>query len=102
MSLGPIMIGISDTALTVEEREYLQHPAVGGVILFTRNYADPEQLQSLVAEIHGARTPHLLASTVFGRLAPRELVAWVLEDRLPVRVQLQMHKYVWAPETTGV
>jgi 7-carboxy-7-deazaguanine synthase len=48
------------------------------------------------------RTPHLLASTVFGRLAPRDLVAWVLEDRLPVRVQLQMHKYVWAPEATGV
>jgi 7-carboxy-7-deazaguanine synthase len=48
------------------------------------------------------RTPHLLASTVFGKLAPRELVAWVLEDHLPVRVQLQMHKYVWSPEATGV
>jgi 7-carboxy-7-deazaguanine synthase len=48
------------------------------------------------------RTKNLLASTVFGKLATRELVAWVLEDRLPVRVQLQMHKYVWAPETTGV
>ena len=34
----------------------------------------------------------LLASTVFGRLSPKDLVAWVLEDRLPVRVQLQMHK----------
>ena len=49
-----------------------------------------------------ARTPNLLASTVFGKLATRELVAWVLEDKLPVRVQLQMHKYVWAPETQGV
>lgn len=48
------------------------------------------------------RTPNLLASTVFGRLATKELVAWVLEDKLPVRVQLQMHKYVWAPETQGV
>ncbi len=48
------------------------------------------------------RTPKLLASTVFGKLAPRELIAWVLEDKLPVRVQLQMHKYVWAPETQGV
>jgi len=48
------------------------------------------------------RTPNLLASTVFGRLAPRDLVAWVLEDALPVRVQLQMHKYVWAPDATGV
>ena len=49
-----------------------------------------------------ARTKNLLASTVFGRLHTRDLVAWVLEDQLPVRVQLQMHKYVWAPDTTGV
>jgi 7-carboxy-7-deazaguanine synthase len=48
------------------------------------------------------RTPNLLASTVFGRLAPRDLVAWVLEDALPVRVQLQLHKYVWGPDATGV
>jgi 7-carboxy-7-deazaguanine synthase len=48
------------------------------------------------------RTPKLLASTVFGALAPRDLVAWVLEDALPVRVQLQMHKYVWGPGATGV
>lgn len=48
------------------------------------------------------RTPNLLASTVFGKLATKQLVTWVLEDKLPVRVQLQMHKYVWAPETQGV
>jgi 7-carboxy-7-deazaguanine synthase len=48
------------------------------------------------------RTPKLLASTVFGKLAPRDLVAWVLEDALPVRVQLQMHKYIWGPTTAGV
>ena len=48
------------------------------------------------------RTPNLLASTVFGKLATKDLVGWVLEDKLPVRVQLQMHKYVWAPETQGV
>lgn len=50
----------------------------------------------------GSRVPTLLASTVFGRLAARHLVDWVLEDKLPVRVQLQMHKYIWAPETQGV
>jgi 7-carboxy-7-deazaguanine synthase len=48
------------------------------------------------------RTPNLLASTVFGKLAAKQLVTWVLEDKLPVRVQLQMHKYIWAPETQGV
>lgn len=48
------------------------------------------------------RTPSLLASTVFGKLAARDVVAWVLEDALPVRVQLQMHKYIWSPDATGV
>ncbi|HEV3192339.1 MAG TPA: radical SAM protein [Polyangiaceae bacterium] len=47
-------------------------------------------------------TPNLLASTVFGVLAPRDLVRWVLEDGLSVRVQLQLHKYVWGADAVGV
>ena len=35
-------------------------------------------------------------------LPPHELVAWILDDALPVRLQVQMHKYVWAPTTRGV
>jgi 7-carboxy-7-deazaguanine synthase len=49
-----------------------------------------------------ARTPHVLASTVFGRLAPSELVRWVLADGLKVRVQLQLHKHVWPADAQGV
>ena len=49
-----------------------------------------------------ARGVALLASTVWGRLAARDLVAWVLEDRLAVRVQMQMHKVIWGAETQGV
>jgi len=65
--------------------------------------ADYEWMRAVVRDRDlPARTPNLLASTVFGKLAARELVAWVLEDALPVRVQLQMHKYIWAPETQGV
>jgi 7-carboxy-7-deazaguanine synthase len=48
------------------------------------------------------RTPNLLASTVFGALLPKDLVRWVLDDHLPVRVQLQMHKYIWPTDATGV
>jgi 7-carboxy-7-deazaguanine synthase len=44
----------------------------------------------------------LLASTVWGRLAARDLVAWVLEDRLRVRVQMQMHKVIWGADAQGV
>ena len=44
----------------------------------------------------------VLFSTVFGRLEPIKVVEWVLQDRLPVRFQLQMHKFIWHPETKGV
>ncbi len=48
------------------------------------------------------RTKNLLASTVFGCLAPSMLVRWVLEDALPVRVQMQLHKIIWNPAAQGV
>jgi 7-carboxy-7-deazaguanine synthase len=44
----------------------------------------------------------ILFSVVFGELEPVELVSWILEDKLDVRFQLQMHKYIWHPETKGV
>ncbi|MCB2189621.1 MAG: radical SAM protein [Deltaproteobacteria bacterium] len=44
----------------------------------------------------------LLLSTVHGRLAPADAVAWLLADRLPVRFQLQLHKCIWSPEARGV
>ena len=44
----------------------------------------------------------VLFSPVHGVLDPRTLSAWVLEDRLPVRVQLQIHKYIWGADARGV
>ncbi len=57
---GPLMIDIAGTRLSDLDRERLCHPLVGGIILFTRNYADPEQLAALTAEIHALRNPPLL------------------------------------------
>jgi 7-carboxy-7-deazaguanine synthase len=44
----------------------------------------------------------VLLSPVHGRLDPRRLVEWVVRDRLPVRINLQLHKYIWGPEAKGV
>src|SRR5574343_974891 len=60
LPLGPLMIDIAGTALTDLDRERLCHPLVGGIILFTRNFADLVQLSALTAEIHALRSPQLL------------------------------------------
>ena len=82
----------------------LDHIGKGDELKFVlANRADYEWMRDAIRTRDlSRRTPNLLASTVFGKLATKELIGWVLEDKLPVRVQLQMHKYVWAPETQGV
>ncbi|MBI5775999.1 MAG: 7-carboxy-7-deazaguanine synthase QueE [Nitrospirae bacterium] len=44
----------------------------------------------------------VLFSPSFGELDPRQLAEWVLADKLPVRVQLQLHKFIWDPHMKGV
>ncbi len=60
LPLGPLMIDVAGHELTNLDRDRLLHPLVGGVILFARNYASPEQLSALTAEIHALRSPSLL------------------------------------------
>lgn len=60
LPLGPLVIDIAGTELTELDRERLCHPLVGGIILFTRNFADVGQLDRLTAEIAALRTPKLL------------------------------------------
>jgi 7-carboxy-7-deazaguanine synthase len=49
-----------------------------------------------------SRAADVLMSPVHGVLDARSLSEWVLADHLPVRVQLQLHKYIWSPTTRGV
>ena len=55
-------------------------------------------------ERHGiaGRCAGVLFSPVHGVLEPVELAGWLLRDRVPARVQVQLHKYVWGPEARGV
>ncbi|MBX9905280.1 MAG: beta-N-acetylhexosaminidase [Burkholderiales bacterium] len=58
--LGPVMLDVAGTTLTGEDRQRLQHPLVGGVILFARNFESCAQLARLTAEIHALRSPPLI------------------------------------------
>jgi 7-carboxy-7-deazaguanine synthase len=61
---------------------------------FARDVVERRQLASTAAAI--------LFSPVHGALDPKMLSEWVIADRLPVRVQLQLHKFIWSPTTRGV
>jgi beta-N-acetylhexosaminidase len=62
MSLGPVMLDIEGLSLSPADRDLLREPAVGGVILFTRNYESPAQIADLVGEIRALRSPPLLVA----------------------------------------
>jgi beta-N-acetylhexosaminidase len=62
MPLGPVMLDVAGTTLTADDRRRLTHRLTGGVILFSRNYAAPEQLRQLTAEIHRLRSPALIVA----------------------------------------
>jgi 7-carboxy-7-deazaguanine synthase len=64
--------------------------------------ADYQWARAVIAERGLGGRCHVLLSPSFGQLEPRRLVEWMLRDKVPARLNLQLHKYVWAPETRGV
>lgn len=66
------------------------------------NRADYDWARDVLARYDLATRCTVLFSPVFGALELRQLAEWVLADRLPVRVQTQLHKLIWTPDMRGV
>lgn len=65
--------------------------------------ADYEWSRGIIRRYNLARRcKQVLLSTVHGQLDPADVVHWMLEDNLPARFQLQLHKYIWPPNQQGV
>ena len=66
------------------------------------NREDYDWSKEIISKYDLKNKSEILFSVVFGELEPVSLVNWIIEDKLDVRYQLQMHKYIWHPETKGV
>lgn len=64
--------------------------------------ADYDWAKALVAEYSLTDQVPVSFSPVHGELDPRELTDWLLHDRIDVRLNLQLHKYIWGPDATSV
>ena len=66
------------------------------------NRADYDWAREILARQDVASRCSVLFSPVFGSLDVRELAEWILADKLPVRFQIQLHKFIWASDMRGV
>jgi 7-carboxy-7-deazaguanine synthase len=67
-----------------------------------RDEADYRWAADVIRSRGLAGRTEVLLSPVHGVLDPQQLVGWMLRDRLPARLNLQLHKYVWSPDARGV
>jgi 7-carboxy-7-deazaguanine synthase len=84
--------------------ENIPHLTKGDEVKFVLgSREDYEWARAQIAE-HGLgdRVGAVLLSPVFGKIDPRDIVDWMLADKVPARFQLQMHKFIWDPKTKGV
>jgi len=83
--------------------ELLRELRPGDAVKFVlTDEADYRWAVELIRAHELAGQAEVLLSPVHGRLDPKILVEWMLRDRVPARLNLQLHKYIWEPETRGV
>ena len=66
------------------------------------NRKDYEWAKEKIGQYNLTKQCTVLFSPIFNEINPEIIVEWILEDYLPVRFQMQIHKYIWKPESKGV
>jgi 7-carboxy-7-deazaguanine synthase len=109
-NIDPRVVRIVDVKCPDSRMDSLNHLA--NLQVLTRNdevkfvlasRADYEFAKDIIEEYDlSARVGGVMLSCVFGKLEFVDVVNWILQDNLDVRFQLQMHKFIWHPETRGV
>jgi 7-carboxy-7-deazaguanine synthase len=83
--------------------ENLNHLSPRDEVKFViKDHIDFDWAKDIIRKYQLAKKVHLLFSPVFHELESQTLAEWILKENLPVRMQLQIHKYIWSPETRGV
>lgn len=84
-----------------ENVEYLKKKDEVKFVICDRN--DYDWAKDIATKYNLAqRVNHVHFSPVYGKLVPKELAEWICHDNLDVRMQLQLHKYIWEPDIRGV
>lgn len=83
--------------------ENLCHLGPGDEVKFVLCDREDYEWAKRMVEEHGLGERHtVIFGPAWGSLEPRDLAKWILADRLPVRMQLQLHKLIWSPSARGV
>ena len=91
---------LDNLELAVAVPESLKKTLEFKIVLASRE--DYEWAVDLLERYNLTRHCTVLMGTVFNKLGPAELAGWILHDHLNVRLQLQLHKYIWPPDKRGV
>jgi len=91
--------GMSENMMWNNIKSLKPHDEVKFVV---SDYNDYIWAKSVIESYNLVNLCHVLVMPVFARLDPKALAGWIINDNLDVRLQLQIHKYIWGPDTRGV
>ncbi len=83
-----------------QNMEYLQPNTEIKFVLTSQE--DYVWAKEIISQYDLAKKCTVLMSCTWGSLHPKDLAEWIVRDQLPVRLQLQLHKYIWGSEVSGV